>query len=298
MPFNDWLLYKIARRFPNPRQAVNDRIGAPLNTDEFQMGYALLEQFNVKVRKGVQIPVAGKDVLEIGCGPGGISCFLAVAGARSVVGIDLDTRGLEYARRFAKEVAAWFGDDAALRVDFQEMNAYELTFPPESFDLVVADNAFEHFVEPALVMRNAHRVLRPGGGILVPVFSSIYSKYGLHLKNGLKMPWANLFFSEPTILRALRRMAADDPFLFELYPGLKEAKSRVRDVRRYKDLNDITFRKFKRMAGEEGFRVAWFRPLSTPAGELLRFVPGLKSTILADIFSQGASAYLVKEAKT
>jgi hypothetical protein len=142
--------------------------------------------------------------------------------------------------------------------------------------------------------REAARVLRPGGRLLVPVFSSIYSKYGLHLKNGLKLPWANLLFSERTIVRAMLRLAADDPKLVEIYPGLADSPERVRDLRRYKDLNDITFRRFKLMAAKTGFEVEWFKPLPTPAGHVVRRLPVLRNTRLMDELSQGAGACLRK----
>ena len=148
-----------------------------------------------------------------------------------------------------------------------------MTFPDATFDLVLADNVFEHFTEPEAVMKEAYRVLRPGGGMLIPVFSSILSKYGLHLKHGLKMPWANVLFSERTIIRAMRRLADVDPNLFELYPGLADSPQRVRDLRRYKDLNDITYREFKAMTARTGFKLETFSIYSTRLGKLLIRVP-------------------------
>jgi SAM-dependent methyltransferase len=292
MPFSDYLLYRLARNWPSPVEKLNARIGAPLESDEYHMGYAL-HQFNQRVRNGIRMEVFGKDILEIGCGHGGVSLYMVAAGARSVVGIDMSAKALEYARRLADKIAANFGEGARLPVHFTEMNAYELDFPPESFDLVVADNAFEHFSDPERVMRCVHRVLRPGGGILVPNFPPYYSKYGLHLKTGLKLPWANLFFSERTIVRTLQRLAAERPILYEVYPGLKNNPQCVRDVREYRDLNGITNRKFKAWATNSGFRVEWFRPSYTRIGKVLSIVPGFRGSILEDVFSDGSSAYLV-----
>jgi hypothetical protein len=149
-------------------------------------------------------------------------------------------------------------------------------------------------LDPEKVLREAYRVLRPGGDLLVPLFSSIKCKYGLHLKHGIKLPWANLVFSEHTIIRAMHRLAKDNPQLYVLYPGLSKNPQRVRDVRLHGDLNDITFAKFKSMAARVGFRMQAFAPVATPLGKVLARVPGLRNSVLVDILSVGASAYLRK----
>jgi len=192
-------------------------------------------------------------------------------------------------------VATNFGESAKLPVKFALMDALKLDFPAGSFDLVVADNAFEHFSDPEAVMRGVHRVLRPGGGLLVPNFPPYYSKYGLHLKTGLKVPWTNLFFSECTIVRALERLAKERPILYEAYPGLKNGLQYVRDVRAYRDLNGITNSAFKRWAANTGFCVEWFRSTGSRIGRVLGSIPGIRSTILQDIFSSGSSAYLSRQ---
>jgi ubiquinone/menaquinone biosynthesis C-methylase UbiE len=252
---------------------------------------------------GVKADIQGKEILEVGCGHGGITCFLAMNGAKRVVGIDLNTYNLDIAQKFHKQlVKQVFGNiDAQLNVEFLEKNATALDYPAGSFDLVWAENVFEHFMDPEAVMREAFRVLRPGGKLVVPVFSSIYSKHGAHLKQGLKVPWSNLFFSEKTICNTLYRLAEDNPHVFEMYPGLSEKPSTIRDLRRYKDLNDITYGKFKRMAITCGYQIEAFNS-RVPSGlirlcnMLIRKLPFLRNSMLHDIFSTGAAAVLRKPA--
>jgi len=149
-------------------------------------------------------------------------------------------------------------------------------------------------MDPMGMLAECSRVLRPGGRLVVPLFSSIYSKFGLHLKHGLKLPWANVVFSEATILRAMQRLAGDNPRLYDVYPGLKSNPQRVRDVRRYRDLNDITYGSFKRMANESGFLLQSFKPFPTRLGMIVRRTPGLRDTVVMDVLSTGASAVLRK----
>lgn len=64
--------------------------------------------------------------------------------------------------------------------------------------------------------------------------------------------------------------------------------------RRYKDLNDITYQSFKAIGRQIGFHVAFFSTYSTSIGKVLKRVPGVRSSIVMDIFSTGASAVLRK----
>lgn len=293
MPLADYLLYRLARPWPSPMTKMTARLGAGAGTEAYDHAYAQ-DQFDRKVRDGLKIPVMDLDVLEIGCGHGGISCFLAVAGAKSVVGIDLNVPHMKIAESFAQRIASHFQGAHQLPVKFVEMNAYQMTFPENSFDLVLADNSFEHFSDPGIVLQESYRVLKPDGRLLVPIFSSIYSKYGLHLKHGLKLPWANLVFSEKTIIRAMQRLAADEPQINKWYPGLTQNPQHVRDLRPHKDLNDITHGSFKRMARETGFQIEWFNSYSTRVGKIVSRIPFMRNTIVSDIFSVGAGACLRK----
>jgi ubiquinone/menaquinone biosynthesis C-methylase UbiE len=291
MTLAETVLYQLARRWPSPMERVTRKLGAEPGTYEYNMAYAR-NQFNTKVRSGLMVEVWDKEVLEIGCGHGGITAFIAVAGAKRAVGIDLNETHLAIAREFAAALAERYG--RPLPVEYAIENATASRFAEASFDVVMADNVFEHFTEPEAVLREAFRVLRPGGVLVVPVFSSILSKYGLHLKHGLKMPWANIVFSEKTILRVLARLAEDDPKLHTIYPGLAGSPQAVRDVRRYRDLNDITYAKFQQMAVRVGFTVTQFSPHAYLPGRIARKLPGLKNSVLVDVCSTGATALLTK----
>lgn len=295
MALADWILYRLARNWPSPTAKLTQSLGAEPGSDAYAMAYAQ-HQFNIKVRDGMLVEPLDKDVLEIGCGHGGISCFMACVGARSVTGIDLNTKHLGYALRFANHVSQQFAPGVAARVRFLEMSADKLALANDSYDLVLADNVFEHFTNYPAVLAEAIRVLRPGGHLLIPVFSSIYSKWGLHLKHGLKLPWANLLFSEKTIIAAMQRLARENPKLYELYPGLTGSPQRVRDLRRYQDLNDITYKRFICDASAVGFKLEWMRPIPTRVGHIIQRVPGLRKSFAMDVFSKGTAALLKKPA--
>jgi len=94
--------------------------------------------------------VAGKNVLELGCGAGQFGAALARAGAR-VTGLDVSPRQLEHARASGVEFPLVLG------------SADALPLPDASFDLVVADHGANRFVDPYAFVPEVARVLRPGG---------------------------------------------------------------------------------------------------------------------------------------
>ena len=98
--------------------------------------------------------VAGKDILELGCGAAQWSISLAGAGARPV-GIDLSARQLEHARRLMAEAG----------VDFPLIHgsAEAVPLPDASFDIVFCDHGAMTFADPYRTVPEAARLLRPGG---------------------------------------------------------------------------------------------------------------------------------------
>src|SRR5437870_8045056 len=98
--------------------------------------------------------VAGKDVLELGCGAAPWSIALAGRGARPV-GLDFSARQLQHARRLMQEAG----------VDFPliEASAEDVPLPATSFDIVFCDWGAMTFCDPQRTVPEAARLLRPGG---------------------------------------------------------------------------------------------------------------------------------------
>jgi SAM-dependent methyltransferase len=100
--------------------------------------------------------VAGLDVLEIGCGAAQCARWLADRGAR-VAALDLSARQLQHARRIDEQEGR-----APLRL--VQADATALPFAAGSFDLLCsAFGAVPFVADSARLMREAARVLRPGG---------------------------------------------------------------------------------------------------------------------------------------
>src|SRR5262245_29170650 len=98
--------------------------------------------------------VAGRDVLELGCGGARWSVALAQAGAR-VVGLDLSERQLAHARRLFEETG--------VRVPLILASAEAVPLADASMDVVFCDYGAMTFADPYRTVPAVARVLRPGG---------------------------------------------------------------------------------------------------------------------------------------
>jgi ubiquinone/menaquinone biosynthesis C-methylase UbiE len=292
------LLHKLSKKIRKKQPKLKNDI----LSDEYHIDYALKKQYGTKLKYGFPYDIENKEIVEIGCGHGGISLFLAVNGAKHVTGIDLNTHDLDIAHKAKKIIEKRLNMEAiGLPVTFKEMNAYSLEFPENSVDLIIADNVFEHFMEPKKVMDECYRVLKPGGYLLVPTFNSIYSKHGPHLKYGLGIPWAYCIASEKTLIKAVKLNANEDATIYDAYPKLNIENEKLNKIRAYEDLNYITHRKFKQIAREANFKIKsfWVSPPFSNyfINNLMRPIINNKrvsSSMISDVLSKNAGALLVK----
>ncbi len=109
--------------------------------------------------------VAGKDLLELGCGAAQWSISLAKLGARPT-GLDLSPRQLEHARQAMA--------DAGVDFPLVEASAEDVPLDDESFDVVFCDHGAFNFADPLRLVPECGRLLRPGGflafSMVTPVF--------------------------------------------------------------------------------------------------------------------------------
>ena len=101
-------------------------------------------------------------VLDIGAGNGVIALILAERLPRAdVVGVDLSEAMLAVAERHRA------ASPHAARVRFEIADAKALGFGDAAFDAVLSNTILHHLAEPAPFLREAWRVLRPGGVLLI-----------------------------------------------------------------------------------------------------------------------------------
>ena len=103
-------------------------------------------------------PIAGLEVLDVGCGGGILADSMARKGAK-VLGIDLSTKALRVAQLHAMEAQT-------IGVSYREVSAEALAIEKAGqFNVVTCMEMLEHVPDPASVVRACAALVKPGGWV-------------------------------------------------------------------------------------------------------------------------------------
>jgi SAM-dependent methyltransferase len=147
------------------------------------------------VLPGIADRVAGKVVIDFGCGDGADANHLSQLGAARVTGIDIQERWLARARQ------------RALEAGLSEDRCAFATSTSEGAGVIVCLDSFEHFADPAEALRQMHPLLRPGGSLLLSFGWGWSHPRGGHSFS--EVPWAHLLFSERALIQWRSRHKSD-----------------------------------------------------------------------------------------
>lgn len=124
-----------------------------------------------------QIGVKEKmNILDLGCGTGILFDIL-----RRKVGSDGSVTGVDFSFEMAQKALRNFPFP---NVNVVDTDATSLPFADESFDMITAFSAFPHFSNQQKALDEAHRVLKPGGRIVIIHLESSKEVSETHQKIG------------------------------------------------------------------------------------------------------------------
>jgi ubiquinone/menaquinone biosynthesis C-methylase UbiE len=163
-------------------------------------------------------------ILDIGAGVGWTTVLLAArtgayataidsnhyTNTRSIKSdlLDMFFRNLSVLRREPEFNAIMTRADIAEVIDrcfFINMSAMDMHFEDNTFDFVFSLNAFEHIPDPAIAIKELHRVLKPGGEGYIQFHPLYYSDDGSHLHACalLDKPWVHLLYDRDQIRKMI-----------------------------------------------------------------------------------------------
>ena len=108
-----------------------------------------------------EIGLEGKRVLDVGCGTGNVSCWIArqVGETGSVVGVDVSEEQTEIAKKNADAIGL-------KNISFKVGNAYETGVERESFDIAYCRFVLCHLMQPENALREMLATLKTGGTLV------------------------------------------------------------------------------------------------------------------------------------
>lgn len=169
-----------------------------------------------------------KVVLDFGCGEGEDAVEVARRSARKVIGLDLRESVLNVGRTRAAEAGV---------SDICEFT----THTEETADVILSIDAFEHFSEPAAVLKVMRHLVKPDGCVIAAFGPTWYHPLGGHLFS--VFPWCHLLFTENALIRWRSDFKTDGARRFGEVEG---------------GLNQMTIRRFERLIRQSDFHFSSF----------------------------------------
>ena len=221
-----------------------------------------------------------KDVLDIGCGAGGKSLYYLSLGANSVTGIDV-------VAKYKEEAYALQSELGLTGFKFYVEDASKMSFPDNSFDTVIMNDAMEHVAKPAEVLNEVYRVLKPGGKLYVN-FPPYNHPFGAHLSDVIGIPWVHLFFSDKTLIKGYKELVKDLP------DGNDRISFRInideKGTEYFSYINKMTIKRFKNLISNTDFKNEYYAEI--PLRGFLK--PLAKLSFTKDCFVKMVVAILTK----
>ena len=140
-----------------------------------------------------------------------------------------------------------------------------MPLPDQSADVIYSIDTFEHLMAMREMMLDCHRVLKPGGRMLI-LFGPYYNPYGAHLEDTIPVPWLNTVFSMDTLLEVAAHLHERDDvepacYWYDSTTGERRPNPYLDHQRWEGFLNHITIRRFKRTLASLPFGVLHFEKI-------------------------------------
>ena len=177
---------------------------------------------------------ADATVIEVGCGTGQMSLYLAHA-SRRIVGADLSRASL----RLALAASQRFGLERAVR--FIQTDLHRPGLRNGAFDVVYSSGVLHHTPDPAAAFARVARLARPGGWIVVGLYNA-FARIPLRVRRAIarlsRYRWT-LF--DPVLRDRTHEPARREAWLRDQYQHPTEHRHTLGEVQRWFAANDVEY---------------------------------------------------------
>jgi 2-polyprenyl-3-methyl-5-hydroxy-6-metoxy-1,4-benzoquinol methylase len=216
--------------------------------------------------------LAGRRVVDVGCGLGGVTSVLAEEGA-VCLGVDINPAYITAASEL------WGDVNGRLRFVCCDITSERVDISHGPFDVAILRDVLEHVPRPPYFLNRVVELTRPGGEIFVS-FPCYYSAFGGHQHPPGSptrfMPWVHLLpmaWWAPLVRHC-------PPSTLKLHGSVKALLEDLRQVRQ----NRITIARYEQMACAAGLRVVRRRSYITRPAYRIRYgVPVLTAGCLSRV---------------
>jgi SAM-dependent methyltransferase len=201
-----WIFHRVCARHAEVPEYGDERYRRRLPYDVESTGRFF-------ARLGPLVDVEGRSLLDVGCGRGATSIEVARRGAERVVGVDLE---------IAPQARALIAADPELssRIELVETSGALAELGPQTFDVVLSKDSFEHYADPESFIFTIAGFVAPGGLLAIGFGPLWRSPTGGHIDYMTRVPWAHLLFPEDVIMDERRRFRpAEEARSFEEIRG-------------------------------------------------------------------------------
>lgn len=192
--------------------------------------------------------ITNKKILDIGCGVGGKDFEFIKFNPQKVVGIDLSSRNIEYAKELINE----FNKN---KLFFYHKDLFSLN---EKFDTIISFTVFEHIDRNLLLpILNKTYDLLNNKGMMIIVFNHYNDKFGAHLKEYIYHPWPQILFREDILFKFWndrfkkdKNIDKDSYFPIEYLHGVNKHNSDC-----FMNLNKVSITEFEKIINQSKLKL-------------------------------------------
>jgi ubiquinone/menaquinone biosynthesis C-methylase UbiE len=199
------------------------------------------------------VEIAGKDVLDFGCGEGDLSFYVGDLGVRSITGVDVNAERVDSAKSRLQT------RQVAVLPEFRcASNTHAIDLPDESIDIILCFDVLEHILDYKSIIPEWQRVLRKNGKVFI-WWVPWFHPYGHHIESLVPLPWAHVLFSDQSLIESCARiydMPEFRPRLWDLDAEGHKKPNKWRTMKRLPDVNRLTIARFERLCRKAGLDIA------------------------------------------